>query len=161
MIHAELEDEEVDRIRRYARCDHVDERVEAARSQLARGAHAGEGFLAVEPDLAGVLERRRIGVEIADHVTSIASTAFRPRCPDVTLYAATFKRRGFRQKKATAGLDCPAAFRIAVFRRPEEPRAQLNLYFAPMRTVWKDGVSVKVPSGAPNSGEKSFSAYWE
>ena len=54
VVHAEFEDEAVDRLGGHAGRDDAGQLVEAARGQLAGLAHAGEGFLAVEPDLAGV-----------------------------------------------------------------------------------------------------------
>ncbi len=78
----------------------------------------------------------------------------------MTLNAARFKRRGCLQKE-TAELEGPAVFRFSVFEGSDDPIDQLNLYFTPTRAVWKDGVSVMEPAGAPSSVEKSFFANCE
>jgi hypothetical protein len=67
LIHAKFENKPVDRFGGHAGRHNARQFVEAARGQVAGLAHAGEGFLAVEPDLAGVSRGRRCSVEIGDH----------------------------------------------------------------------------------------------
>ena len=67
VLHAEVEDEIVDFLGRDAWPDTLGKRVEAAGGELSGPVHSGEVVRSVEPDLAGVLQWCRRGVDIGDH----------------------------------------------------------------------------------------------
>ena len=67
VVHAELEDEPVNRIGVDSRLDHGRKGVKASSGQLAGLAHAVKGILPVQADLPRVAERCGTGVNVADH----------------------------------------------------------------------------------------------
>src|SRR5690606_30426212 len=78
VVHAELEDEAVDRVRGDAWLNYVSQCIEATCRQLARFAHAFKGLGAVNSDLAGVALRSGGRIDIGDHRVAHPSVSFSP-----------------------------------------------------------------------------------
>src|SRR3546814_244539 len=76
MVHAEFEDETVDRTGHDAGLDDCGEFVEAACRQLARLAHAGKIIRGVEPDCARVLHRGCNRIYVVYHPLALAISNF-------------------------------------------------------------------------------------